>query len=153
VTTDGPEAGKPNKGFSYPREEMRALCQNQSPLREYSNLWSVPRTVKPYVLTFKIISYSGSRDQEDRGSKSPGANSSRDPILKNPSQKRAGRVAQGVAPEFKPSVPGANSSRDPILKNPSQKRAGRVAQGVAPEFKPSVPQKKKILYWARHWWL
>jgi hypothetical protein len=30
------------------------------------------------------------------------ANSSRDPISKNPSQKRAGRVAQGVGPEFKP---------------------------------------------------
>jgi hypothetical protein len=25
-----------------------------------------------------------------------------DPILKNPSQERAGRVAQGVGPEFKP---------------------------------------------------
>jgi hypothetical protein len=30
------------------------------------------------------------------------ANSSKDPILKNPSQKRAGGMAQGVAPEFKP---------------------------------------------------
>jgi hypothetical protein len=33
----------------------------------------------------------------------PWANSSRDPILKKkPSQKRAGGVAQGVDPEFKP---------------------------------------------------
>jgi hypothetical protein len=29
-------------------------------------------------------------------------NSLQDPIWKNPSQKRAGRVAQGVGPEFKP---------------------------------------------------
>jgi hypothetical protein len=29
-------------------------------------------------------------------------NSSRDPISKKSSQKRAGRVAQGVGPEFKP---------------------------------------------------
>jgi hypothetical protein len=41
------------------------------------------------------------RDQEDRSSKPAWANSSRDPILKNPSQKRASGVAQGV-PEFKP---------------------------------------------------
>jgi hypothetical protein len=32
----------------------------------------------------------------------PWANSLRGPILKNPSQKRAGGVAQGVGPEFKP---------------------------------------------------
>jgi hypothetical protein len=32
----------------------------------------------------------------------PQANSSRDPISKNPSQKRACRVAQGVGPEFNP---------------------------------------------------
>jgi hypothetical protein len=30
------------------------------------------------------------------------ANSLRDPISKNPSQKRAGEVTQGVGPEFKP---------------------------------------------------
>jgi hypothetical protein len=33
-------------------------------------------------------SYSGGRDQADHGSKSAWANSSRDPILENPSQKR-----------------------------------------------------------------
>jgi hypothetical protein len=32
----------------------------------------------------------------------PGANSLRDPIAKNPSQKRAGGMAQGVGPEFNP---------------------------------------------------
>jgi hypothetical protein len=47
-------------------------------------------------------SYSGGRDQEDHSSKPAWANSSRDPILKNPSRKRAGEVAQGEGPEFKP---------------------------------------------------
>jgi hypothetical protein len=45
--------------------------------------------------------YPGGRDQEDQGSKPAPANSSRDPILKNQSQKRAGGVAQGEGPEFK----------------------------------------------------
>jgi hypothetical protein len=45
--------------------------------------------------------YSGRRDQEDRGSKTAQANSSRDPILKNPSQKRAGGMVQDAGPEFK----------------------------------------------------
>jgi hypothetical protein len=47
-------------------------------------------------------SYSRDRDQEDRGSKPAQANSLRDPILKNPSQKRAGGVAPGEGLEFKP---------------------------------------------------
>jgi hypothetical protein len=47
-------------------------------------------------------SYSEGRDQEDQGPKPIQANSSRDPILKIPNQKRAGGVAQGVGPEFKP---------------------------------------------------
>jgi hypothetical protein len=48
-------------------------------------------------------SYSGSRDQEDCGSKAAQANSSVRPNLKkNPSQKKAGRVAQDVGLEFKP---------------------------------------------------
>jgi hypothetical protein len=46
-------------------------------------------------------SYSAGRDQEDSGSKPTWANSSRDPILKKPSQKKDGRVAQVVGPEFK----------------------------------------------------
>jgi hypothetical protein len=49
-----------------------------------------------------LPSYSGGSDQEDHSSKPAWANSSRDPILKKPSQKRAGGVAQGVDPEFKP---------------------------------------------------
>jgi hypothetical protein len=47
-------------------------------------------------------SYSGSRDQEKCSSKSARANSLRDPISKIPNTKRAGGVAQGVGPEFKP---------------------------------------------------
>jgi hypothetical protein len=47
-------------------------------------------------------SYSGGRDQEDCGSKLARANSSSRPYTeKNPSQKRDGEVAQGVAPKFK----------------------------------------------------
>jgi hypothetical protein len=47
-------------------------------------------------------SYSGGRDQKDLGSEPAQANSWRDLISKNPSQKRADGVAQGVGPEFKP---------------------------------------------------
>jgi hypothetical protein len=47
-------------------------------------------------------SYSGSRDQEDHGSKPAWANSPQDPISKKTSQKRAGGVALCVGPEFKP---------------------------------------------------
>jgi hypothetical protein len=48
-------------------------------------------------------SYSGGKDQEDHGLKPAWANSLLDPILKNLEQKkRAGGVAQGVGPEFKP---------------------------------------------------
>jgi hypothetical protein len=47
---------------------------------------------------------SGGRDQEDRNSKPAQANSLRDPILKIPItiKKRAGGLAKGVGPEFKP---------------------------------------------------
>jgi hypothetical protein len=46
--------------------------------------------------------YSGGRDQEDGGLKPTQANSSQDPISKKPFAERAGGVAQGVGPEFKP---------------------------------------------------
>jgi ribosomal protein L44E len=45
---------------------------------------------------------SGGRDQEDHSSKQAHTNSSRALSQKNSSQKRAGRVAKGVGPEFKP---------------------------------------------------
>jgi hypothetical protein len=44
----------------------------------------------------------GGRDQEDHGLKPAWANSLRDPISKIPITKRAGGVAQGEGPEFKP---------------------------------------------------
>jgi hypothetical protein len=49
-------------------------------------------------------SYSGGRDQEDNSSKSTQANSLCNPISKKKkkSQKRAGGVAHGLGPEFKP---------------------------------------------------
>jgi hypothetical protein len=46
--------------------------------------------------------YSRGRDQEDCGSKPTQANSSQDPISKVPITKRAGGVAPGKGPEFKP---------------------------------------------------
>jgi hypothetical protein len=46
-------------------------------------------------------SYLGGRDQEDHGSKPASGNSSQDPIKKAHHEK-AGGVAQGVGPEFKP---------------------------------------------------
>jgi hypothetical protein len=50
-------------------------------------------------------SYSRYRDEEDCSSKSAWAISLRDVILINPSQKkRAGGVAQGETPEFKPQL-------------------------------------------------
>jgi hypothetical protein len=48
------------------------------------------------------LGYSGGIDQEDYSSKPDWANSSQDPILKKPSQKRAGEMAKGKGPEFKP---------------------------------------------------
>jgi hypothetical protein len=48
-------------------------------------------------------SYSEGRDKEDRGSKPAQANSPIRPYLKKPFTKnRAGGVAQGEGPEFKP---------------------------------------------------
>jgi hypothetical protein len=53
-----------------------------------------------------LATQEADRGQEDRSSKPAWANSSWDPILKQPitKQKRAGGVAQGVGPEFKPST-------------------------------------------------
>jgi hypothetical protein len=42
-----------------------------------------------HVLSTYNPSYSGGRDQEDRGTKPAQANSSRDPISKNSSQKKS----------------------------------------------------------------
>jgi hypothetical protein len=56
-------------------------------------------------------SYSGGRDQEDRGLKPGQANCSRDPILKSPVTKNwAGGVAQDEGSEFKPQYWKKNKS-------------------------------------------
>jgi hypothetical protein len=47
-------------------------------------------------------SYSGDRDQEDQVRSQPGQIVRKTLPQKNPSQKRAGCVAQDVDPEFKP---------------------------------------------------
>jgi hypothetical protein len=47
-------------------------------------------------------SYAGGRDPEDHGSKPAWAKSSMRPYLKKSFTKKAGGVAQGIGPEFKP---------------------------------------------------
>jgi hypothetical protein len=63
-------------------------------------------------------SYSGGRDQEDRGSKSALANSLRDSILKKPITKK-GLAAQGLGLEFK--IHYLKQNKNPILP-PSQNK-------------------------------
>jgi hypothetical protein len=63
-------------------------------------------------------SYLGGRDKGDCGSKPAQANSSRDPSWKTLHKNRAGGVAQGVGPEFKPQYPPPTHT---------QKANGRVA--------------------------
>jgi hypothetical protein len=57
-------------------------------------------------------SYSGSRDQEDWGSKPAHANSSKTLSRKNPSLKRLGS-APGVGPEFKSQYQKKNETQNP----------------------------------------
>jgi hypothetical protein len=57
--------------------------------------------------------YPGGRAQEDHISKPAWANTLQDPILKNrPSQKRAGGVAVGVAPDFKLQYSNRKKKKD-----------------------------------------
>jgi hypothetical protein len=60
------------------------------------------------------LSYSGGRNQEDLGSKSAWP----DPNLEKTHHKKegsegAGRVAQGIGPEFKPSTANNNNNNGP----------------------------------------
>jgi hypothetical protein len=78
-------------------------CQRNS-LKENLKNFPAQKTVSSQVLVAHSYnpSYSGGRNQKDHSLKSDGANSLYDPISrKRPSQKRAGKVAQGVGPEFK----------------------------------------------------
>jgi hypothetical protein len=61
-------------------------------------------------------SYSGDRDQEDHSLKQTRANSLQDPILKIPNTERAGGVAQGIGPVFKPSTIEKNKMKSGELK-------------------------------------
>jgi hypothetical protein len=72
-------------------------------------------------------SFSGGRDQEDRGLKPAWANSLVVPISKIPTQKRASRVVQVV--DFLPSKCEALSSNSKSTKNtqPSNKEIDLVA--------------------------
>jgi hypothetical protein len=63
-------------------------------------------------------SYSGGRGQEDHSSKPVWAKFERPCLEKNPSQKRAGGVAQGVGPEFKPQYQKKKKKRkEKFLQN------------------------------------
>jgi hypothetical protein len=42
----------------------------------------------------------------------------RDPISKNPSQQRAGKVAQGVGPKFKPQYHKKNKNKTEVARVP-----------------------------------
>jgi hypothetical protein len=65
------------------------------------------------------------RDQEDPGSEPTWANSLHDPISKNSSQKRAGRVAHGVGLEFKPQY----HKKKKIQRTKQVVREGNIEEG------------------------
>jgi hypothetical protein len=71
-------------------------------------------------------SYSEGRNQEDHSSKPAQANNYQDPISKNPSQKRAGGVAQGEGLEFKCQYQKKNKQKeaDPCCFVPPQLGSG-----------------------------
>jgi hypothetical protein len=65
-------------------------------------------------------SYSGGSNQEDLGSKSAQTNSLRDPISKKPithmHTERAGGVAQGLGPKFKPQYRKKKKKKKKVVK-------------------------------------
>jgi hypothetical protein len=72
-------------------------------------------------------SYSGGRVQENHSLKPAWANSSRDPILKNPSHKNmAGRVAQGEGPELQ-------KKKKKIVAPVLQKKYSKISNPGHPE--------------------
>jgi hypothetical protein len=81
--------------------------------RIYNFYFKKKRTNQAPVVHTCNLSYSGSRDQEDCGSKPAPANSLRDRISKNPSQKWpiTGGMAQGVGPKFKFSTAKMNKEK------------------------------------------
>jgi hypothetical protein len=88
---------------------MKSILSGPCYAKTYTTIWTlsarkpIPSQV-PVTHTYNH-SYSGGRDQEDRGSKQAWADSSKRPYLEKPTvkkeKKRAGGVTQGVGPEFK----------------------------------------------------
>jgi hypothetical protein len=73
------------QGFQSKELNFKCILNNYIPLYYYYEIFlSWAHTCNP--------SYTGGSNQEDRGSKPAQANSSKDPILKIPNTKRAGRV-------------------------------------------------------------
>jgi hypothetical protein len=77
-------------------------------------------------------SYSGDRDQEDRGLKPAWANSSWDPISEklNPALECRSVVEHTWGSVFDPSTKKERKGREKKRKLPNPKKAGRVAQVV-----------------------
>jgi hypothetical protein len=90
---------------------LRCLRLREGTVGPASHSESMQRQDSSHILVgpFRVLvvhtcncSYSGGRDQEDGGSKPVQANSLKDPILKNPSQKKAWWSGSKPLPEFKP---------------------------------------------------
>jgi hypothetical protein len=93
------------KGFSkmtqvveHLSSKLKALSSKPSTAKVKTK-WLIARSSRPNACD---PSYSGGRDQKDFSSKPAQANRPWHPISKHPSEKRAGGVAQGIGPEFKP---------------------------------------------------
>jgi hypothetical protein len=70
-------------------------CKNHKITKNFKWGWAlVAHTCNP--------SYTGGREEEDCSSKPAQANSSERTYFKTTLHKKAGRVAEGVSPEFKP---------------------------------------------------
>jgi hypothetical protein len=89
---------------SFPVRIHRGLLHPIVCLKTHSSQVPVPHSCNH--------SSSGGRDQEDHSLKPSEANRSQDPIRKKLSQKRAGGVAQGEGPEFKPQYCNNNNNNN-----------------------------------------
>jgi hypothetical protein len=79
-------------------------------------------------------SYSGGRNQEDRGSKPAWANTLQDPILKKTHhKKRSGGVAQDVGPEFKSQYQKREREREKKEGRNEGRRNLRAVETSSPE--------------------
>jgi hypothetical protein len=95
-----------HKGFVHWKEldgvsQLKIKAQNQD-CKLMTSLYIKKITSWALVTHTCNPNYLGGRDQEDHGSKPTWANNSRPHPKKNPSQKKAGGVAQDLSTEFKP---------------------------------------------------